>query len=210
MTRIDGVLYYYSLENRCFVDAANNIVYNGNDESLLSLTNAINKIASGKNGGELIGNLADNDKNVFVLLTNNDKNTESENKNSRYTSRVQWNWKRRSSYDSSPGYIALTHELAHSWDRINGTMNNDIWFTTLNDKGEIQDVKKAEIYAIHIENLVRIENGERIRTHYQLINGYEPNFGRVTQGDRSLYFDKSNNPTLIPLSNPMNGYFYRR
>ena len=61
-----------------------------------------------------------------------------------------------------PAYIGLGHELAHAWDYIFGTWNESTWFGYNNGVIDYTDV-----FACHIENLIRAEHSLPLRTHYQ-------------------------------------------
>lgn len=55
----------------------------------------------------------------------------------------------------------IAHKLAHALDRMNGTMNTGTWF-----EGENKAVTYSEIYATHVENIVRVSLGLGIRRFY--------------------------------------------
>jgi RHS repeat-associated protein len=66
---------------------------------------------------------------------------------------------------SRPAFIGLGHELAHSWDQIHGGVDWRPWYTPT---GATTAVPNAEIFATHIENLLRAENGIRLRAFYSV------------------------------------------
>ncbi len=51
--------------------------------------------------------------------------------------------------------------MAHSLDRLMGTMNNTVWFN-----GDSKEVTYAERYAMHWENLIRAEHSYPLRQFY--------------------------------------------
>jgi hypothetical protein len=93
-------------------------------------------------------------------------------------------------------YTTLSHELAHAQDRISGEMDNSEWYS-YNDGGKKVSVSKAEIYATHIENLIRTEHGLPLRKFYQYGSGSFPNYGQVCdlENPYSLYFIEKYNHT---------------
>ena len=55
-------------------------------------------------------------------------------------------------------------------------------------------IPKAEIFATHYENLIRIEQGLSLRTHYsQDILGNPDGGVIIKNGNQSIYFDMSGN-----------------
>lgn len=94
-----------------------------------------------------------------------------------------------SALNSGTEYTALGHELAHSLDRIRGTLDKGIWFKT-KDK----DVRFAELFSTFIENKIRKEHGLELRTRYLdggLIDGVDDSV--VDAEGRSLYYDVNQN-----------------
>ncbi len=85
----------------------------------------------------------------------------------------------------APIFIVLSHELAHAEDYFTGMTRKflgkeigDIWLS----KGKLEkiyperihkDVKFGEIYATHVENLIRAETHNPIRTRYLLFDNMD-------------------------------------
>ncbi|MEJ5054144.1 M91 family zinc metallopeptidase [Sphingobacterium sp. MYb382] len=63
-----------------------------------------------------------------------------------------------------PSYIGIGDEMAHIQDFWNGTFNSKTWSTfSLPGDGTLKNIKRADIYATHIENRIRAENGLPLR-----------------------------------------------
>ncbi len=77
---------------------------------------------------------------------------------------------------STSPVATLAHELAHAaldWGLVknNGWGGiSDGWFTILvkgkDGKPELKTIQTSDIYATHIENIIRSDNGLPLRTHY--------------------------------------------
>ena len=57
----------------------------------------------------------------------------------------------------------LVHELAHFYDHSEGRDINEEWQQGANIKNYITT---SEIYALHVENIIRVEQGDALRTRY--------------------------------------------
>jgi hypothetical protein len=86
----------------------------------------------------------------------------------------------RGNRDSQP-FIGLAHEMAHSWDGIDGNLNLT--------KIPGQDFTYSEHFATHIENKIRAENGMPLRTHYGYNQTTNTGFYRILQpGGQSTFY----------------------
>ena len=107
--------------------------------------------------------------------------------------------------EGAKGGVVLGHELAHSQDRLNGTMLNEKWFD-----GQTKTVTISERYAMHWENLIRAEHGVVLRQYYA------DSDGRLYSNSKnecvSLYFD-SKYPYNVNYKNVLpegiKGYVYK-
>lgn len=90
-------------------------------------------------------------------------------------------------------YLTLGHEMAHRVDK-----NNDfdaamkIWY----GKGK-KATPVSEIYATHIENMIRSESGIPLRTHYGISHGYSDKKGHTMWGDEQSRVLDSNGNSLF-------------
>lgn len=90
-------------------------------------------------------------------------------------------------------YIGLGHELAHIQDIWNGTINTGTWQGST-PNGEIKKIPKAEIYATHIENQIRAENGVPLRVSYGKDPDNNPDLStRIIQAgtSQSIYYQQN-------------------
>lgn len=155
--------------NYSFFDSSNGSAYQGGDQFVADLTNALNSLMSGGSvGNNLVTSLAgDLNNNVEILSSN-------ENKAGFDGSFVKWNSSNTNGApDNQPGnnnqrptFISLGHELAHIKDSWSGTLDQSRWFSVPNANGGFTPIPKAEIYATHVENQLRAENNLPLRTSY--------------------------------------------
>lgn len=91
-----------------------------------------------------------------------------------------------------PSYIGLGHEMAHIQDVWNGTYNNTTWSTVSLPDSISKNIKIAEIYATHIGNRIRAENGFSLRVSCGIdeARGADPSTRIIKSGtNQSLYFN---------------------
>jgi len=87
-----------------------------------------------------------------------------------------------------PFDIILGHELSHAYSNVKGATFGD-WTTIPTAKGP-KTLSTSEIYASHIENILRNEQGHPLRTHYSPYGDGSPvpNTRLIDSKGRSLYF----------------------
>ena len=179
----DGdIQYRYDINDWVFKDADNN-PYCGNDSFIADITECIQAIMGGEFGSSFITELSMRNEGIAIVPFE------------KCMSRPRNGYKKDASILSIVGmdldqqveggttYTNLVHELAHSQDQLNGTMNNEVW-TSINGK----DLTKSEIYATHVENMVRAEHipVTSIRQYYSGNDGKIVEF--KNNEFRSLYF----------------------
>ncbi|EDP94686.1 DUF6443 domain-containing protein [Kordia algicida OT-1] len=73
-------------------------------------------------------------------------------------------------YIETPNYVTLGHEMSHIRDDYTRgyAETNKLWYYT--DAGK--RIADGEIYATHIENMIRQESGLPLRTHYETHKSY--------------------------------------
>ena len=162
----DGISYTYRKvgDEYAFYDRDGNS-YSGNDPFMASLTSALKEIGKGRNGSSLLDYLATHENKVEIKQSN---------KGNRMKTTAPYNiaWNQHldiggycelgSGYTiERPPFIGLAHEMAHIQDKWRGTMDNSYWLTVFG-----KDVNRSEIFASHVENLIRAEHGIPLRTHY--------------------------------------------
>lgn len=162
-TMIDGDSYYWGkVDGKYGFIGSDGALYSGKDKYAKSLTKALNKLRSKNTGRELVDFLA-NSETRTVDIKDRASNSATTDGNTIY-----WNDSNKNPYASRPGFIGLGHEMAHTQDQWNGTLDLGIWHTI---PGSTKVVRNAEKYATHMENQIRAEHGKSLRTHYY----YEPN-----------------------------------
>jgi hypothetical protein len=98
---------------------------------------------------------------------------------------------------SRPAYIGLAHELGHAYFAAKGTALSGDWFTVTTESST-QKVQNTDKQAIHLENLIRAENGEHLRTHYQ--PEYENSRVLYPSTNTSMYFFLPIPGLLVPFT----------
>ncbi len=91
----------------------------------------------------------------------------------------------------SPAFIILGHEMGHALGELDYIYNSDIWFYQTTEF--IKGYSKSEIYASHIENMLRSENNLPLRTYYSSYEVYYSDFSTVstdllTNNNESIFF----------------------
>lgn len=169
-----------------FYDKSNNL-YVGDNEYISNLSTALSQLM---NGGEigyaLVSNVAGADEIIKIGLGRGGKNAYY-SKKPESGGDISWNPRSTSTIPTENGsksnipFISLGHELAHAWDDIQGTMNSGKWFS---------GAKYMEIYATHMENLIRKENHLPLRTHYAT-DGYGYGSGPriIDLSGRSIFYN---------------------
>ncbi len=90
----------------------------------------------------------------------------------------------------SPFHVTLGHELAHRQDKnIRGLeATNKLWYMDGNKRAS-----DSEIYATHIENLIRSESGLPLRTHYGIGISIDNNKTSYFGDEKSRIIDSKGN-----------------
>jgi RHS repeat-associated protein len=168
------------------------------DEFVDKVTNDLNKLMEGgETGNGLVKDLASRSENVLIQKSN--KNSEGEGFSGEFDDGTPFIYQSRinfSGVSDLPGigesFVALGHEMAHSQDRFNGTLDVDgIWL----DKAYYSDLSKsipnAEKNATHIENKIRAENGLDLRESYIYNSRGKPSHGQIIDKDGRSLFHRS-------------------
>lgn len=109
----------------------------------------------------------------------------------------------------------LGHEFGHVdliWNHSNEIGNVDETITAKDAWGHGSTTfSKTEIYATHIENMIRAEHGQPLRTHYSYVEDTDglryPAF-KILAKRKSLYFDSEGKSTYIKLNKNQTPYEY--
>ena len=171
---IDDMIYYYrEIEKGEYwlVDEDGN-EYQGADQFALAVINALDMLRSGDIGSSLVNDLVSSTK-CFNIIPSEDgwfKGSEDVvNEVSCFT--IGWDPHSTIGGPSEsddgtvsnyrPSFVGLGHELAHGWDRIYGLWDETPWY---NYDLEVKD--KRDIFAIHVENMIRAEHNLPLRYAY--------------------------------------------
>lgn len=136
--------------------------------------------SSGATGAGLIDHFS-NDKNNVTIMSgaNNEYN------NGVITYNLDRNAKvfTQDGYSDMPHYVGIGHELGHAKDPNN-------YYSGLGGEW-YPGVSRSEIYASHIENMIRAESGLSLRTHYGSITNSAGD--RILPNPASALIDKKGN-----------------
>ena len=200
----------YNCTQGGFVNKAGEL-YNGDNEYIKKITSLLTTLRSGYNGNALVEDLANREEGVMLCRGEAKKSAESAfstplDANIAY--RVGINFGEEVD-GCQTDFTTLGHEFAHSQDRLNGTMDETVWF-----KGGDNTASNSEKYAMHIENLIRAEHNIPIRKYY-IDNGEVQQGACCTWNSHSissLYFtDKfTHRPGYTKIPNNQQGYVYKK
>ena len=190
--------YRYGKDNlgrEGFLDGAG-VLYAGQDTFIARVTEALRAIGhEGETGRVLIAYLenAPDSTDIAISFING-----ADMENGAY---VFWNPSCLGSAPDQrgdtirPAFIGLAHELAHISDVWHGTINRNTWMKLPDEEGGYVTVSYAELYATHIENKIRSENGLPLRVSYAKVffDSWQRDVSSLLlkPGTReSLYFDR--------------------
>lgn len=198
------VKWTYYIESGSFEDAEGNKYTGSRNDFINTVTQCLNYLCEGEAGRKLVSDLAQRKEGICILY---DKNSIERGRfsqsNNGIKSVVKFNPDEE--VECTSGGVILGHELAHSQDRLNGTMMDDKWLD-----GESGSIATAERYSMHWENLIRKEHGIPLRQYYAGTEGkiYELKKDECV----SLYFDSKypinvNYKNILPKG--VKGYVYK-
>ena len=198
------VKWKYNIVFGAFEDTEGNLYKGVEDDYINTVTKCLNYLCEGEAGKELVWDLAQRKEGIGIVY--NEVSSEHErffSNNDGIKSVIRFNPEQE--VESAKGGIILGHELAHSQDRLNGTIQNERWFD-----GADKTVTIAERYAMHWENLIREEHGVVMRQFYTGSNGRIYNL--LKNECVSLYFETKypinvNYKNKLPIG--VKGYVYK-
>jgi len=204
--------YYYGQDadgNKGFIGADGKL-YTGSDQFVSQVSEAIEYLSSGPNGSSLVDDLVTSANNTEIKLSR--KNMADLDKGSF----ILWNPNKLGGGpdliggSKRPAPIGLGHEMAHVQDVWNGTINKDVWYS-FRYKGKSQSILKAEIYATHIENLIRSEHSRALRVSYgkDSYGNPDPNTRIIFPAtSKSIYYNTNGTTNYIKQKNSQNALQY--
>ena len=177
---INGKTYTYrDINGRLDFYDANDKPYDGNDIFIQQLRSALASIMKTQTGSEIVN---------FLIALENVLNISSTTKPSQTNDEeLYWNYRQtdcgrdiNGSYKTLPEII-LAHELGHVYAHWLGIHNDEVWIPE-DTMYKTPSIKKSEIYASHVENVIRTEMGLPLREYYaNLDNGVMPESLLVTR-----------------------------
>jgi RHS repeat-associated protein len=212
-TRTQQQYYYGQVDGKWGLAGDDGKLYNGKDEFAGQITGAIDQIRTGGDfGAKFIGDAATGNDNVEIHSYTGDNKTDGGNlyvnpKADQYAPTEKGSQK-------LPFQITLGHELAHGLANVQGVQFKD--WTTISTASGDRTLSQSEIYATHVENNLRAEQGLPLRTYYsQDADGNPASETRILDSKyRSLYYNTGNTspggnsyPKTVPEANR---YIYRK
>ncbi|MBQ3784404.1 MAG: hypothetical protein II838_13355, partial [Lachnospiraceae bacterium] len=169
------IKYEYGKYGDSYGFGAEGKLYQGNNQTIAYMNNALNRI---RNGGEVGRNLVDylsGHTGLNVAIKYGDNETSFNLNNMNHNIEVSWNpldtdggLDVNGNYER-PTYIGLAHELAHAYDMIsNGSIDETIWIPAHDTYKAVGVFEKT---ASIIENRIRMENSLPQRAYYLSIRG---------------------------------------
>ena len=169
----------------------NDAIYSGKDQYIYSASMALSTLMMGKEGAAMIKEIVGRSERVLIGM-----NRDGSNDYYPSSKTIAWN-PEKSLIGAS--FLSLGHEMAHALDDLRGTINKSVWIP----QGEIngyklkKSVPNSEIFATHIENQIRREQGFPLRETY--LSGEKSPFliwSRIIDPEgKSLYYDVSGSTT---------------
>ena len=135
----------------------------------------LDHISGGNEGDKLVDEIQSSSKNVTIVKGSSGNSYDSRTNEVAFDLSSQNGGLNTKGSNSRPTYIGLAHELAHSLDDVRGTLSGK----------KVANTNQAEIFASHIENLVRAENFLPLRSQYNAGSPLIDAFGN------SLYYGTS-------------------
>ncbi|MBX2985977.1 MAG: hypothetical protein KF882_08435 [Bacteroidia bacterium] len=193
------------------------IDYDGNDNVICETVQALNRLYTGPIGKMMIDDLHSMESSL--LITRQSKNGRRNYYNVDAKT-VGWNPNvvvnvpvaKGDDFVNTPmdPFLVLGHELGHAWDyhynksqNVFGLNPDKIWYSTEGYNSET--IPYSEVFAVHVENQIRLEHGYPLRTHYSLdkdkLGNYKGQLVQKTSTGSYSTFDV-HTTTLIQIVNP--------
>ncbi|WP_338768532.1 M91 family zinc metallopeptidase [Bernardetia sp. ABR2-2B] len=193
-----------------FISSETGETYSGNDSFVLELTASLGKLREGNRGRSLVEGLTSISEIINIISTSG--GSAADMKNGTY---VKWNSEDvftgadEFGITETKNYVMLGHELAHVEDIKNGTINRNTWTRVLTANGQNKSIPYAEIYATHVENMIRKEQGLPLRQYYSVgADGTNNEDTRILDNGQSLYYRNDGSTNFNSIGRPKNRYTY--
>uniref|UniRef100_UPI002491868E RHS repeat-associated core domain-containing protein n=1 Tax=Tenacibaculum aiptasiae TaxID=426481 RepID=UPI002491868E len=147
---------------------------------------------SGKTGKSIIEAFSNDDENVYLNYEKNAARREGNNLFFDPETKHELETEKGTDSKFTKTFTILGHEFSHVLDK----RERNVWFSVFGGG----DVSDGEIYATHIENLIRAESGQPLRMFYTVPRSLQSMV--VDFNGKSLYIDKDGNfPTQTQIKN---------
>lgn len=186
------LFYNYNVDKQCFQDSEGN-VYSGNNEFIKFVTKQLNTLCEKETGKELVQNIVNHEKGVEITKGSSGSHETSWSRfnYANLVSGITFSMECKVS-DGTP-YTTLGHEFVHTYDRMMGQLDEDVWIPNVElDEGGQKSVKYAEIHATFVENKIRKEHNLPLRRYYlQGAGTYRSKL--LDKNGHSLFYDINGN-----------------
>jgi hypothetical protein len=193
----------------------------GNDKALNSVNGALARLSLGKEGKALVSDLMSSTTNNTEIAVRNGADNSTEPTKGSY---VIWDPNNTTGGPDQNGnttresFLGLGHELAHVQDIWAGTVDHNIWVTVQKPDGTYKNIENNDIYATHIENKLRTENGVLLRAAYLPtpagavdLNGNPIPSTRIIRAgtSESIFYQQNGTTNYLPLKKGQTPYKYK-
>ncbi|MBU3745375.1 MAG: hypothetical protein FGM61_12670, partial [Sediminibacterium sp.] len=183
--------YYGQVDGKWGLVGSDGKLYSGDDNFAKSIAGALDDLRTGGDfGAKFVGDAATGSDNIDIKPYSGNNVTDGTtlyvNPNADQSAPTEKGSQRL------PFNITLGHEMAHGLATAKG-VKFDNWVTIPTEKGD-RTLSQTELYATHVENMLRSESNLPLRTHYsQDSDGGTVSETRILDSkSRSLYFPTGN------------------
>jgi RHS repeat-associated protein len=212
-TRATEIYYYGQVGDKWGLVGSDGKLYSGDNKFAGQIVGALDEIRTGGEfGAKFIGDAATGSDNIEIRSYTGNNVTDGSilyvNPEADQSAPTE------KGSQKLPFSITLGHEMAHGLANAQGVKFGD-WVTIPTESGD-RKLSQSEIYATHIENNIRAQQGIPLRTHYsQYGDGTPVSETRLLDNKaRSLYYPTGNTtpggnnyPKQVPKGNR---YIYRK
>ncbi|MBS4042289.1 MAG: hypothetical protein KGZ59_00535 [Chitinophagaceae bacterium] len=212
-TRAFQNYYYGQVGDKWGLVGTDGNLYSGDNEFAGQISAALDEIRTGGEfGAKFIGDAATGSDNIEIRSYSGNNVTD---RNTLYVnSSADQSVPTEKGSQKLPFSVTLGHEMSHGLANAQGVKFGN-WVTIPTESGD-RKLSQSEIYATHVENNIRAQQGIPLRTHYsQDGDGTPVSETRILDNkSRSLYYPAGNStpvgnsfPKHIPNDNR---YIYRK
>jgi RHS repeat-associated protein len=157
--------YYGQVDNKWGLVGDDGKLYSGDNAFAKQVTGALDQVRTGGDfGAKFIGDAATGSDNVELRSTTGNNVTQEGiiylNPDAKQSTPTE------KGSQLSPFEITVGHELAHGLANVQGVKFDKWMDVPIDEDGNTKTLSQSEIYASHIENNLRAEQGLPLRTYY--------------------------------------------